>query len=346
MRTRIFLPRPEYPRPDKQRGFVHGLDWINLNGAWEFRFDGDRSGLNERWYEVPGEPWSAQIIVPFCWESLAAWGEGDAAGNDNYYATRVYKNPLAVTTENYRGADRFEVGWYRRKITVPNNDFWKEKQVILTIGAADFFTDLWCNGIHLGRHEGGYDPIEYDLTSTLQSNSDGTSIGTVVIRVEDPIDNTEQPVGKQWAWYSSASGIWQTVFLEPRARSCIARFQVTTDIEKAQVRFRILTVGDGDLFVNVISPTGQAFQASAATAQGQAECLLELQKAILWDPNAPHLYALQLRFTSAAEQDIVHGYFGMRSLAAQAVGEASSPAALTLNGSPIYVRGALYQSYY
>ena len=96
MRTRIFLPRPEYPRPDKQRGFVNGVDWINLNGAWEFRFDGERSGLDERWYDFPGEPWSEQIIVPFCWESLAAWGEGDAAGNDNYYATRVYRNPLGV----------------------------------------------------------------------------------------------------------------------------------------------------------------------------------------------------------------------------------------------------------
>ena len=34
MRTRSFLPRPEYPRPDRQRSFVQGVDWINLNGAW------------------------------------------------------------------------------------------------------------------------------------------------------------------------------------------------------------------------------------------------------------------------------------------------------------------------
>ena len=83
MRTRMFLPRPEYPRPDRQRGFVHGVDWLNLNGAWEFRFDGDRVGEKEQWFEPGEERWADQIVVPFCWESLAAWGEADAAGNDN-----------------------------------------------------------------------------------------------------------------------------------------------------------------------------------------------------------------------------------------------------------------------
>ena len=40
---------------------------------------------DERWFEPTAERWPDQIIVPFCWESLAAWGEADAAGNDNYF---------------------------------------------------------------------------------------------------------------------------------------------------------------------------------------------------------------------------------------------------------------------
>ena len=173
-----FLPPPEYPRPDRQRAFVQGIDWLNLNGHWEFRFDGARAGEEERWFEPNDEPWPEQIIVPFCWESLAAWGEADAAGKDNYYATRVYRNPLEVTQENYRGAARFEVGWYRRRITIPPDDAWKKKRIILTIGAADFFTDLWCNGQHLGHHEGGYDPIEFDLTEMLAPEESGQLSGS------------------------------------------------------------------------------------------------------------------------------------------------------------------------
>ena len=114
MRTRTFLPRPEYPRPDRQRSFVQGVDWLNLNGAWEFRFDPERVGLAEKWFVPSARQWPDQIIVPFCWESLAAWGEADAAGNDNFFSTRVFRNPLDVNRSNYRSAARHEVGWYRR----------------------------------------------------------------------------------------------------------------------------------------------------------------------------------------------------------------------------------------
>src|SRR4029078_5381928 len=77
-----------------------------------------------------------------------------------------------------------------------------------------------------------------------------------------------------------------------------------------------------------------------------ADCVVELKNAVLWDPNAPHLYALQLRLTSAAGEDVVQSYFGMPPLAGAPDADAALPAALTLNGNPIYIRGALYQSYY
>ncbi len=35
------------------------------------------------------------------------------------------------------------------------------------------------------------------------------------------MDNAQQPVGKQWRWYTTTSGIWQTVFVEPRHASHI-----------------------------------------------------------------------------------------------------------------------------
>src|SRR5438128_1385065 len=210
MPASLFYPRPEYPRPDRQRGTLEGYDWLNLNGPWQFRFDSERQGIDQQWYAPQSLEWREQIIVPFCWESLAAWGEGEAAGNDNFYSTRVFRNPLEVNRANHRSAARFEVGWYCRKIELPDNAAWKDKRVILTIGAADFFTDCWCNGVHLGHHEGGYTPIELDLTDALERGPDDLLYALLVIRVEDPTDNREQPVGKQWGWYSTASGIWQT----------------------------------------------------------------------------------------------------------------------------------------
>jgi hypothetical protein len=231
----LFYPRPEYPRPDRQRGSAEGVDWLNLNGPWQFRFDPERRGLDEQWFRPDGLEWREQIIVPFCWESLAAWGESDSAGNDNYYSTRVFRNPLEVTRENHRSAPRYEVGWYRRSVDIPQSAAWQGRRVILTIGAADFFTDCWCNGQHLGHHEGGYIPFEFDLTDALVA-VEGRRRAHIVLRVEDPMNNSEQPVGKQWRWYTTTSGIWQTVYVEPRSPAHIDTFRFVTDIDAGTVR--------------------------------------------------------------------------------------------------------------
>ncbi len=346
MRTGIFLPRPEYPRPDRQRAFLQGVDWLNLNGPWEFRFDPERIGQQRPWFEANEERWPDQIIVPFCWESLAAWGEADAAGNDHYYSTRVYRNPLEVTRENYRSASRFEVGWYRRAIKVPKDEAWENKRVILTIGAADFFTEGWCNGQHLGTHEGGFTPFEFDLTDALTREADGHLTGTLVLRVEDPMDNSQQPVGKQWGWYSSASGIWQTVFVEPRPAQFIERFEVVSDIANSSAHFTVFANGGSEVCIDVTSPLGERFSERAAIHDGVARSTVGLGSPLLWDTITPHLYTVKLTLEHAAPPDVVRSYFGMRTLAAANVEDSSAPASLHLNGEPIYLRGALYQSYH
>lgn len=348
-------PRIEYPRPDRQRGRVEGVDWLNLNGPWQFRFDLHRAGLAEQWFGREGPDWREQIIVPFCWESLAAWGEGDAAGNARYYSTRIFLDPLEVTRENHRSAARFEVGWYRRWVEIPSTPGWAGKRVILTIGAADFFTDGWCNGVHLGRHEGGYVPFEFDLTDTLAAAAEGASrFALLVLRVEDPMDNREQPVGKQWNWYTTTSGIWQTVFLEPRSSAHIASFRIFPDIDAAEVRFAVLCAGlpddrAGEIAVEIFPPAAPPHTVTLVREDARRfGGVAKLQPLSLWDPNDPQLYPIILRLRSARGEvtDEVRGYFGMRKIATAPAGDPDAPGMLCLNNQPIYLRGALYQSYH
>lgn len=326
MRARSFLPRPEYPRPDFQRGFVHGVDWINLNGPWEFRFDPDDMGNGARWFDLSPEAWTEQIVVPFCWESLAAWGEADAAGNDNFYSLRAYRDPLEVHSGNYRSARRHEIGWYRRSVAVPNTPHWRGRRIILTVGAADFYTDAWCNGAHLGSHEGGYTPFEFDLTDVLQDTGDGVLTGAIVFRVADPMDNREQPVGKQWGWYSSVSGIWQTIYLEPRPAEYIRRFEVTSDLAAKEVKLTIFTHGGNTVRVDATSPEGLQMSATSEVTSGEATVLLHPSPMRLWE-NEPNLYKVRIYLLGDTE-DSVHSYFGIRSLSA-CITEEGAPASLS-----------------
>ena len=52
----------DYPRPQ----FVR-KSWENLNGIWDFRFDDENAGENEKWYE--GFESDLQIRVPFTYET-------------------------------------------------------------------------------------------------------------------------------------------------------------------------------------------------------------------------------------------------------------------------------------
>jgi hypothetical protein len=345
----IFYPRPEYPRPERQRGTIEGEDWLNLNGPWQFRFDSDRRGLTEKWFEPDPAGWREQIIVPFCWESLAAWGEGEAAGNDNYYSTRVFRQPLDVTRANHRTAARYEVGWYRRSVEIPNHEAWQGKRAVLHIGAADFFTDCWCNGVHLGHHEGGYTPFEFDVTEALVEEK-GVRRALIVLRVEDPMDNSEQPVGKQWRWYTPTSGIWQTVYLEPRHPSHLRSFRIITDIDAGTARFVIQCAHveePCEVAIDITPPDSQLQTAVLPVRNGVADETIKLKSLFLWDPNSPHLYDVFFRLRAKDEViDRVRSYFGMRKIDFELAKGSGVPAALRVNGVTRYLRGALYQSYY
>ncbi len=42
------IPLPEHPRPDFQRP-----TWLNLNGPWQFQFDPQNQGLDDKWSTTP-----------------------------------------------------------------------------------------------------------------------------------------------------------------------------------------------------------------------------------------------------------------------------------------------------
>ena len=348
--SKDIYPRPEYPRPDFQRGTIEGLDWLNLNGPWQFRFDPERKGSENGWHLPGGPDWREQIIVPFCWESLAAWGEAETAGNENYYSTRAFRNPLEVNRANHSYVARHEVGWYRRLIAIPGGELWQNKRIILKIGAADFFTDCWCNGVYLGHHEGGYTPFEFDLTEAVQRRSDGSAEALVVLRVEDPMNNAEQPVGKQWHWYTPASGIWQTVYLEPRDTAWIENFQVFPDIDRAEARLAVHCSGETsnlELQLYVMPPGGEVQVIRFPVKDSSGSTTVSIEHPYLWTPNTPDLYKIVLKLVGGDRVlDKVQSYFGMRKIDSGPAEDPAAPAVLRLNNVPRYLRGALHQSYY
>ena len=331
------IPLNEHPRPDFHRGRAEGSDWLNLNGHWDFAFDPDDSG---------DPAYDRQILVPFGWESHLAWGTEDQAGNENWYSKEGFLDPASVTNENYKEAPRQTVGWYRRSFEVPAA--WAGQRVILHVGAVDYAYKIWVNGTLAAEGESGYTPVDVDLTDLLIGGEDtiAGSENTLVIRAHDPQDHQFQPAGKQFAWYTRTGGIWQTVWLEPRAEQHITGLKVYTTprLKQAKIVVAVAGVTDGTRMVQV-SCDGQ--DVVGWVQDGSATVTLRFTEPKLWSPEEPNLYDYTVQLTDiagVAALDEVNSYFGIREVSIQPLG-AEGPKYVHLNGKPIYLRGALDQSF-
>lgn len=356
-KTETMIPRPEYPRPDFQRGTSEGIDWITLNGTWEFAFDPNDTGEQDKWFAKQTTEFPLQIQVPYPWESLAAWGEESDADNATYLSKNAYLTPESVTCGglkrdgNYREAPRHTIGWYRKTVSIPNT--WAAKRVILKFGAVDWHAKVWVNGKYIGEHENGYLPFEFDITDALSlvggvSNPD--SYAHIAVRVYDAQDHGEQPVGKQANWYVRTSGIWQTVYLEPRSATYIEQCHITPDIDNATADFAVKLDGDLDQGMMLHWKCGELSGRVAAAETLQFVVNIPTEQLHLWDVDTPHLYDVTLTLTASGEQtpptviDRVYTYFGMRQ-----VSIAKAPGGdyqyIYLNNRPVYLLGALNQSF-
>ena len=345
------IPRPEYPRPDFQRGTSEGIDWICLNGTWEFAFDPDDTGEQNRWFTLEptvDSPWTLQIQVPYPWESLAAWGDEEQADNVNYLSKNVYLNPEEVTCGgldregNYRDEPRHTIGWYRKTISIPEN--WGDRRVILKFGAVDWETTIWVNGEIIGKHENGYLPFEFDITDALTPGEPTV----IVVRAHDAQDHGEQLAGKQIGWYVRTSGIWQSVYLEPRNETHIAQCHITPDIDNASATFTVKIDGYKENTGLKLrwNCDGLAGTVEVSGSETHWTLTIPAEQLRLWDVDTPHLYdvTLELLEDHNLKIDRIYTYFGMRK-----VSITKAPGGdyqyIYLNNRPIYLLGALNQSF-
>ena len=86
----VNILRNEYPRPQLEREL-----WMNLNGEWNFNFDDNNLGEEEKWYAEKN--FDKKITVPFCYQSPLS-GIGDKSIHDVVW----YKKNFIVP-ESFKG---------------------------------------------------------------------------------------------------------------------------------------------------------------------------------------------------------------------------------------------------
>lgn len=277
-----------------------------LDGVWTFLTDPEQRGLIQEWFTKSLRANGTEINVPHIWQ------------RDDAFST-------------YTGAAWYQCEFQAEKTT-------DDEVTVLMFDAVDYEAKVWLNGVYLGSHEGGYTPFEFNLDTALKEG-----VNRLTVRVYDPSDNAEIPIGKQGSWYTRVSGIWQSVTLEQRPAICLDEIQIRVADDLSGIRVRAAA--------NQQLPESLRIQMGVSEHNGNEKIVeTEVQEGTwtsvkwddirLWSPDDPFLYDLTVRLVSEERTiDEKRKHFGVRNVY-QKDGD------VWLNGQPLKIRGALDQAFY
>jgi hypothetical protein len=297
---------PEYPRPQMAR-----THWMNLNGVWSYTGRSERTALAA---PPAVAAYREQILVPYPTESALS---GVQRHDAQMWYRKVFKLPLA----------------------------WGGQRVLLHFGAVDQIATVWVNGQQVAHHEGGFTEFSADITRALR----WPGSQEITVRVEDRNESNPFPVGKQrnrpgGLFYTGASGIWQTVWMEPVPVAHIDKLDITPDLTGLTVTPRVSGTRNERAEV-IVSEPGRGVVAISSGKAGQA-IRLPIPNGHLWTPDDPFLYDLKVRLVTPSGEvvDEVSSYSGLRTIGT--VKDAKGRPRIALNGRITFLHGPLDQGYW
>lgn len=231
------------------------------------------------------------------------------------------------------------VGWYRKAFRLPADPRDRRSlEVWLELDGVYMNSDVWINGVHVGRRPYGYVSFAYDITPHLASG-----INVLAVRV----DNSRQPNSR---WYSGSGiyrhvwltvldrlhvGHWGTFVTTPRADSSGAEVVIRTRLENHQPGAR-----QGTLRTVIVDPAGaEAGRVETpfsleAGGEVELEQRFPLERPRLWSPETPERYTARSEVLEGRRTvDLARTRFGIRAIAWEA------DRGFLLNGRRVKLRG-------
>lgn len=300
---------PEYPRPQLARPSLEHPQWMNLNGLWQYAESDGKVA------PPFGKTLKDKVLVPYPIESVLSG---------------VQKHS--------------DFMFYRRLVEVPASFTAHGQHVRLNFGAVAQDATVYVNGTQVARHAGGYTSFGADITQALRA--DGKQ--EIVVAVHAPVDGINVMVGKQrlkpeGIFYTAASGIWQSVWLEPVPATSLAQLNFTPagSLDAFTVTSRL----DGDGSDTTLHVTAFADGKPVGDASGPAgkPMRLPIRQPRLWSPEDPFLYTFKATLEKGGQRDEVTSYAGLRTVA---IAKVDGRNRIVLNGKPTFLLATLDQGYW
>jgi len=296
----------------QQTGLIantEGRKAVSLNGQWQTIIDPYETGYYDYRYQPSAngyfkdaKPKSKSDLIEYDFdtsESLLVPGDWN-----------TQKERLLL----YEGTIWYQKSFdYQRK---PNT------RLFVYFGAANYVADVYLNGEKLGRHEGGFTPFNFEVTTLLRDKANSLVVKVDNQRRRDgvPTLNTD--------WWNYGGLTRQVKLIETPATFVQDYFIQLQKGSREQISGWVKLNGDQlKQRVTVRIPEARVNRSFTTDASGYAEISFNADLN-LWSPDNPKLYEVLVETETDRVQDLI----GFRSI------ETRGPEIL-LNGKPTFLRG-------
>ncbi len=293
---------PLYPRSNAYRRAE------SLDGLWRFRFDPKGEGFAQGWHEK-GLPGAVSMPVPASFSDLfTAEEERDYCGDF----------------------------WYETSFSLPA--YQEGRRLYIRFGSITHRARVYCNGILVAEHEGGYLPIVADITHCANIGGDNL----LVVQANNELSYETLPCGKTVTLKSGRkiaspgfdffnyAGIHRSVWLVSTAAVALQDYSLSYAVRgsDAAVSYSADILGEGSVTAELFDAEGRL----VASAEG-AEGVLQVKDAQLWRVRKAYLYTLRFGISAAgATMDEYSEKIGIRTVELR--GEE-----ILISGEAVYLKG-------
>ncbi|MBP3757422.1 MAG: beta-glucuronidase [Prevotella sp.] len=195
-------------------------------------------------------------------------------------------------------------------------------RALLYFGAVNYDAHVYVNGHHVGHHEGGFTPFNYDVTSQLHAGEN-----TLIVKVDNKRHASAVPT-QIFDWWNYG-GITRDVLLVSLGETYIENYTLRlASLEGRRLAFSVkLNRPEAGHKVTLRIPELKIEKTVVTDAAGTATLTMK-GKPQLWSPQNPKLYDVEIRMGEETLTDRI-GFRLIETRGKQ----------LLLNGEPIFLKG-------
>lgn len=278
---------------------------LTLDGMWQFQFDPAGCGKAQGWCSALPAPLSMPVPASFS-DFFTTHEERDYCGDF----------------------------WYQKDFFVPAD--WSG-QILLRFGSITHRAVVYCNGVEITRHEGGFLPVVADVTGAVRKGE----VNRVCVQANNELSERTLPCGTQkelpggrkickpYFDFYNYSGIQRSVWLVHTPAEAVQDYDLRYELAGADalVHYAVHRTGDAPVHLTLRDAKGR----TVAEADGETGTL-RVENAHLWQVRNAYLYTLTITLGGETPTDEYSARIGIRTVEVRGTH-------ILINGAPVYLKG-------